>query len=38
VTIEPHHFAILIFVIAPAAVLGAAALNAFMHKGKDNEE
>ena len=37
-TIEPHHFAILIFVIAPAVVLGAAAINALNHKGKDNDK
>jgi hypothetical protein len=35
-TIEPEHVAILITVILPAAVLGAAAINALAHKGEDN--
>jgi hypothetical protein len=32
--LAPEHFALLITVILPAAVLGAAALNALMHKDK----
>lgn len=34
-TIAPEYVAILVTVILPAAVLSAAALNALMHKGKD---
>ena len=30
-TFAPEHFAILIFIIAPAVTLGAAALNAALH-------
>jgi hypothetical protein len=37
VTIEPEYIAILITIVMPAAVLGAAALNALTHKGKDND-
>lgn len=35
--VEPEYVAILITVILPAAVFGAAALNALTHKGKDND-
>lgn len=34
-TIEPEYVAILITIILPAAVLGAAAINALAHKRKD---
>ena len=33
-TIEPEYIAILITIILPAAVLGAAAINALTHKDK----
>lgn len=33
-SIAPEHFALLITIILPAAVLGAAALSAIMHKDK----
>jgi len=36
-TIEPEYVAILITIVMPAAVLGAAAINALAHKGKDND-
>lgn len=36
-TVEPEYVAILITIILPAAVLGAAALNALTHRGGDND-
>jgi len=33
-TIEPHHFALLIFVIAPAVLLGAAAIATLQNRTK----
>ena len=37
-TIDPMHFAILIFVVFPAVVLGAAAANEMLNRIKQEEE
>jgi hypothetical protein len=36
-TLAPEHFALLMFVIAPAVILGAAAIGALQHRTRDDD-